>query len=68
MCYNCGCRMPKNDMGNPDNITEEDFEKAAKAAGTDVGTAKRNTYEMLKDQLEEKGAEEKEAPGEGPED
>lgn len=21
MCFNCGCRMPEDDMGHPDNIT-----------------------------------------------
>ena len=31
MCYNCGCEMPDNDMGNPKNITNKTFEEAAKA-------------------------------------
>ena len=23
MCYNCGCQNPQDDMGHPDNITEQ---------------------------------------------
>ena len=33
MCWNCGCMMPDNDMGNKDNITTEKLRKAAKAGG-----------------------------------
>jgi hypothetical protein len=33
MCWNCGCMMPDNDMGNKDNITTEMLRKAAKAGG-----------------------------------
>ena len=33
MCWNCGCMMPDNDMGNEDNITTEKLRKAAKAGG-----------------------------------
>ena len=33
MCWNCGCMMPDNDMGNPDNITTGKIIKAAKAGG-----------------------------------
>ena len=33
MCWNCGCMMPDNDMGNPDNITTAKLLKAAKAGG-----------------------------------
>jgi len=48
MCYNCGCQNPDDDMGHPDNITEDTFEKAAKAWGQSVDEAKRNTLELLK--------------------
>jgi hypothetical protein len=48
MCYNCGCQMPDNDMGNPDNITNKTFEEAAKAAGQSVEEAQQNTSELLK--------------------
>lgn len=33
MCWNCGCMMPDDSMGNPDNITTEKLRKAAKAGG-----------------------------------
>jgi hypothetical protein len=33
MCWNCGCMMPDDDMGNKDNITTDGLRKAAKAGG-----------------------------------
>lgn len=48
MCYNCGCQMPDNDMGNPKNITEKTFEEAAKAIGQSVEQAKKNVLVLLK--------------------
>jgi hypothetical protein len=54
MCYNCGCQMPDNDMGNPKNITNKTFEDAAKAADQTPEEAKRNTLELLKKTLDEK--------------
>ena len=54
MCYNCGCQMPDNDMGHPQNITDKTFEEAAKAEGQTVDEAKKNTLELLKKQLGEK--------------
>ena len=47
MCYNCGCQMPDNDMGNPKNITNETFKEVAKAAGQSAYEAKKNTLELL---------------------
>lgn len=47
MCYNCGCGMPNNDMGNPENITNRDFESAAKAMGQSVKDAKINARKLL---------------------
>jgi len=52
MCYNCGCQMPDNDMGDPKNITDKTFEDAAKASEQSVEEAKRNTLELLKSLLE----------------
>ncbi len=52
MCYNCGCRMSENNMGNPDNITEETIKKAAEASGQKVEDAKKNMLEMLKKQVD----------------
>lgn len=54
MCYNCGCGMPDDDMGNPKNITNKTFEEAAKASGQTVEQAKKEALELLKKQLGEK--------------
>ncbi len=51
MCYNCGCNNPNDDMGNPDNITNITFEKAAKAEKQDVVEAKLKTLELLQLEL-----------------
>ena len=36
MCWNCGCMMPDDDHGNPDNITTKTLRQAARAAGPDT--------------------------------
>ncbi|MBI2305215.1 MAG: hypothetical protein HYU86_10800 [Chloroflexi bacterium] len=41
MCWNCGCMMPDNPMGSPDNITTAILRKAAKAGGN------RNLKELV---------------------
>lgn len=46
--------MPEDEMGHPENITEETFKKAADAEGTSVEEAKKNTLKLLKKQLNEK--------------
>jgi malate synthase len=51
VCYNCGCHIKQDDMGSPDNITEESFEKAAKAWGQPLLEAKKNTYLLLREEL-----------------
>ena len=33
MCWNCGCMMPDDDHGSPDNVTTETLRKAARAGG-----------------------------------
>lgn len=33
MCWNCGCMIPDDDHGNPDNLTTEKIRSAAKAGG-----------------------------------
>lgn len=53
MCYNCGCQNPKDDMGHPDNITDETFEKAAKAWGQSLDQAKKNTLELLEREVKD---------------
>ena len=47
MCYNCGCQMPNNDMGNPKNITNKTFEEAAEAMEQSVKESKQNALELL---------------------
>jgi hypothetical protein len=47
MCYNCGCGMPNNDMGNPKNITNQTFVEAAKAMGQSSKEAKMNALALL---------------------
>jgi hypothetical protein len=51
MCYNCGCEMPDNDMGNPKNITNKTFEEAAKASSKSPEEAKKNTLDLLEKTL-----------------
>ncbi len=53
MCYNCGCGLPNDDMGHPENITDKTFEKAANAMGQSVAEAKKNTLDLLKKQLKQ---------------
>lgn len=47
MCYNCGCGMPNNDMGKPENITNKTFEAAASAMGQSTKESKENARELL---------------------
>ncbi len=52
MCYNCGCNMRDNDMGDPRNITDKTFREAAEASEQTLEEAKRNTLELLKLEME----------------
>lgn len=54
MCLNCGCGMPHDDMGNPQNITVKTLAKAAKASGMNG----KDTLEALKKSLQNLQAEE----------
>ncbi len=47
MCYNCGCQMPNNDMGKPENITNETFKKASDAMGMSVKESRKNALDLL---------------------
>lgn len=51
MCVNCGCKMYQDDMGNPDNITVQTIEKAAKASGMSKKQTLKNLIEGLQDLL-----------------
>ena len=48
MCYNCGCHIPDDDMGHPDNITTDTF----KALGKKVGKKEPETRQWVFDYLE----------------
>jgi hypothetical protein len=55
MCYTCGCNRPYDNMGSPDNITEQDFTtagqtEAIKRAGT--VEAKRHMLQLLQAEVE----------------
>lgn len=62
MCYNCGCGLPDDDMGqgnagedpNGKSITNKTFEEAAKSQGMSAEDAKRETLKLLKKELGEK--------------
>jgi hypothetical protein len=50
VCYTCGCKLPYEDHGDPNNIVEDDLKKAGqtetiKRAG--VQQAKRNMLELI---------------------
>lgn len=53
MCYNCGCRMSTEAHGDPNNITDKDFEQAAQAAGESTEEAMRHTLDLLREKLGE---------------
>jgi len=42
MCASCGCGKPNDDHGNSANITLEDIERAATAAGIPASQAADN--------------------------
>lgn len=54
MCYTCGCKMPYNDMGSKDNITEDYFDRAGKTEAIgEAGklAAKKNMIELLEKEV-----------------
>ena len=64
MCYNCGCKMPDNDMGvkhagaDPAGkaITTRTFDEAGKAMKESTDQSRRNALDLLKKVLGEKPA------------
>lgn len=56
MCYNCGCGMPDDDMGqgnmgvdpNGKSITNKSFKVAADSQGMSEEEAKKETLKLLK--------------------
>ena len=50
MCYTCGCKLPYEDHGDPDNLIEADLSKAGQTRtidGAGVEQAKINMLELL---------------------
>lgn len=62
MCYNCGCGMPDDDMGQGSagadpsgkSITNKTFDEAAKSQGMTSDDAKKEALKLLKRVLNEK--------------
>jgi hypothetical protein len=48
MCMSCGCGDPDSDHGNPDNITRERMERAARAASIDIEQAADNIHDSAR--------------------
>lgn len=46
MCYNCGCHIPDDDMGNPDNITAQMMQNLAKTLKLQ-GDGRKAVYDYL---------------------
>ncbi len=47
MCYNCGCMLPDDDMGNPQNVTNKTWEELASKKGTTADKLKQEAYDAL---------------------
>jgi hypothetical protein len=58
MCYNCGCRIPNDPMGKREvyegggSLTDQTFKHMAKVWGMSDEEAKKNTLELLREELE----------------
>lgn len=48
MCYNCGCAIPDDDMGHPENITEKTLERIALKKNETKETVKKRLAEELR--------------------
>ena len=48
MCMSCGCGRPNDQMDDPRNITYDQLEAAADAAGIDAETAADNIHDLAK--------------------
>ncbi len=58
MCFNCGCGIPDDNMGKPDakgaSLTDASFEDMAVKWGMTIEETKKNVFDLLKKQFEEK--------------
>lgn len=64
MCYTCGCKLPYDDHGDPNNVVESDFEKAGDTETINkagVRAAKQNMFELI--QLQKEAGDQKTRKG-----
>ncbi len=54
MCYNCGCGVREDDMGDAGNITELTFKDLAQKLGKDVHETKHYLLTILELYVEQK--------------
>lgn len=47
MCYNCGCGVPDDDMGNQDNITNNTLTHLGKHWGKNLEEVQKIVYDQL---------------------
>lgn len=47
MCYNCGCAIPEDDMGHPDNITESTLQHLSEHWGKNLVETKKELLSLL---------------------
>jgi hypothetical protein len=47
MCVSCGCGAPAEKHDNENNLTQQDIEKAAEAAGISVTEVAQNIQESV---------------------
>lgn len=47
MCYNCGCGIAQDDMGNPKNITDSMLEVLAQKRGKTLEDLRQDLYTYL---------------------
>ena len=47
MCYNSGCQMPNDPMGNPNNITNDTLKELGKRWGKSLEETQKTVKDML---------------------
>ena len=57
MCYNCGCGVPTDDMGDPNNITESTLKEIAEKRQSDVTSIKEELFAKLEKDTANVGGE-----------
>ncbi len=51
MCYNCGCHIPEDNMGDERNITTSTFENLAKEWTVQPKAARKKMFDYLTNNL-----------------